>query len=209
MRARLAVAVSGLRCELREVVLRDKPPELLAASPKGTVPVLIDRDGKVLQESLDIMLWALRQHDPEQWLAPGQGSLEAMLELIGSFDGDFKFHLDRYKYANRHAGTAAVDHRRQCAEHLELLDARLCASDFLFGNHAALADMAIVPFVRQFAHTDKTWFQQQAWPRLQSWLSALVHGDLYGRIMEKYSKWQSGSAGVEFPGRVINRTDSP
>lgn len=190
MRARLALAVSGQHCELREVALRDKPPELLAASPKGTVPVLIDSDGQVLEESLDIMLWALRQRDPEHWLAPGQGSLEAMLELIASFDSDFKFHLDRYKYANRHAGATAVDHRSLCAGRLELLDARLCASQFLFGSHAALADMAIVPFVRQFAHTDKTWFQQQAWPQLQRWLSDLVDGDLYGRIMEKYPKWQ-------------------
>lgn len=199
MRARLALTVSGLQCELREVVLRDKPPELLAASPKGTVPVLIDLDGQVLEESLDIMLWALRQHDPELWLAPEQGSLEAMHELIASFDGDFKFHLDRYKYADRHKGAAAIDHLRHCAGHLEILNTRLCDSRFLFGSHVTLADMAIVPFIRQFAHTDKAWFHQQAWPQLQSWLSTLVDGDIYHRIMQKYPIWVPGGAGVDFP----------
>src|SRR4051812_31105758 len=113
MRARLAIAASGQRCELREVVLRDKPAEMLAASPKGTVPVLIDTDGRVLEESLDIMRWALGRSDPQAWLEPPSGSLEDMLELIARCDGDFKFHLDRYKYARRYQGADAGEHRQQ------------------------------------------------------------------------------------------------
>lgn len=204
MRARLALASSGLHCELREVLLRDKPPELLAASPKGTVPVLIDGNGKVLDESLDIMLWALRQHDPQRWLAPEAGSLESMRELIASFDGDFKFNLDRYKYADRHAGTSMLEHRSNCAGHLEQLNVRLGVSRFLFGNHAALADMAIVAFIRQFAQTDHAWFQRQAWAPLQDWLANLLDGELYARIMAKYPRWVSGNPGVEFPEPAVS-----
>lgn len=199
MRARLALMASGQRCELREVVLRDKPPALLEASAKGTVPVLVTPDGRVLEESLDIMLWALELHDPEQWLAPEHGSLAAMLQLIAQCDGVFKFHLNRYKYPARYPGADAPIHRAAGALFLEKLEQDLRSGSYLFGQHAALADMAIAPFVRQFAQVESDWFGAQPWPRLKAWLAALVESRLYDAIMQKYPQWQPGTAGVIFP----------
>ncbi|GBG15627.1 glutathione S-transferase [Novimethylophilus kurashikiensis] len=198
MRARLALLVSGQRCELREVVLRDKPQAMLDASPKGTVPVLILTDGQVLDESLDIMLWALRQYDPEQWLSPQQGSLEAMLALIAQCDGEFKFHLDRYKYPERYDNVDALEHREAAQGFLLGLEARLGEAAYLFGEHPALADMAIAPFVRQFSQTDLDWFSAQPWPRLRDWLSGIVGAGMFERVMEKYSQWVPGTDGVVF-----------
>ena len=213
MRARLALAASGQACELREVVLADKPQAMLAVSPKGTVPVLIDVDGRVLEESLDIMLWALRRHDPGHWLMPEQGSLEVMLDLIGRFDDGFKYHLDRYKYPGRFTATdpSADDastpahrastpaHRAAGAAYLSDIETRLALSPWLFGGHTALADMAIAPFVRQFAHTDKTWFDAQPWPRLQAWLAAIPDLEHYRRAMVRHPQWRPGEARILFP----------
>jgi len=193
MRARLALAVSKQPCELREVVLKNKPAEMLAASPKGTVPVLVLPGGEVLEESLDIMRWALARNDPAQWLSPPAGSLDNMLALIAGNDGDFKRHLDRYKYPNRYpqesesdAAGFALKHRSEAARWLAQLDARL-ADGWLMGTRASLADVAILPFVRQFAHTDADWFAAQPWPRLQSWLAAFEASDLFERVMIKYA----------------------
>ncbi|MBE9186231.1 glutathione S-transferase [Microcoleus sp. LEGE 07076] len=198
MRARLALMVSNRVCELREVVLRDKPQEMLDVSPKGTVPILIDVDGRVLDESIDIMLWALRQHDPEKWLIPEQGSVAEMLALIAEFDGGFKYHLDRYKYPERYAGVDAGVHRYEGALFLKKLNAKLNATKYLYGNNVALADRAIAPFVRQFAGTDQDWFNQQPWQPLQVWLTAFADSEIYVSVMQKYPKWESGSAGVVF-----------
>jgi glutathione S-transferase len=206
MRARLALAASGQRCELREVVLRDKPAELLAASPKGTVPVLI-ADGRVLDESLDIMRWALALNDPQHWLAPEKGALADMLALIARFDSNetgFKFHLDRYKYAARYTddagrGIDAESHRAAATAFLLDLEALLTATPFLFGTRPALADMAIAPFVRQFTTADPAWFEAQPWPRLRSWLAALLDSTLWNGVMQKYPPWRAGASGVPFP----------
>ena len=199
MRARLALLASGQRCELREVVLRDKPQAMLDASPKGTVPVLITREGQVLEESLDIMLWALQRHDPGLWLTPQQGSLEDMLALIAQCDGEFKFHLDRYKYPERYTDADAQAHRTAATGFLQHLNAQLSATPYLFGSHPTLADMALAPFVRQFAQTDPDWFGTQPWPQLQAWLSAIVESAMFERIMQKYPPWSPGTAGVVFP----------
>lgn len=199
MRARLAIAASDQVCELREVLLRDKPAALLNASSKATVPVLVDLDGHVIDQSLDIMLWALRRNDPEAWLAPSIGDLEDMLALIAQCDGEFKAHLDRYKYPQRYGEPNADEHRGCAADWLVRLDIRLKSSPFLFGEHAALADMAIAPFVRQFAHTDSAWFQAQPWPNLGSWLSAWLDSVLFARVMQKYPPWPPGTTGVRFP----------
>jgi glutathione S-transferase len=199
MRARLALVMSGMVCELREVVLRDKPRELLEVSPKGTVPVLIDRNGRVFDESIDIMFWALLQHDPEKWLMPEQGSVAQMLELVDKCDRGFKYHLDRYKYPNRYENTEAIVHRAEGYLYLEMLNARLREMRYLFGNRVALADMAIGPFVRQFAHADLGWFNEQPLPHLQAWLTEFVDSEIYSRIMQKYPKWESGNECVVFP----------
>ena len=204
MRARLAIAVSGLTVELREVDLKDKPAEMLRASPKGSVPVLVDVDGRVLEESLDIMLWALQQHDPARWLVPETGCLENMLALIAQCDGDFKHDLDRYKYPGRYAGVDAqthLIHRTAGAVFLAQLDARLNQPPYLFGQHAALADMAIAPFVRQFAQTDLDWFHQQPWPALRVWVASIINSPSFASIMTKYAKWAPGDDPVCFPAR--------
>lgn len=206
MRARMALAISGQRCELREIVLRNKPPEMLAASPKATVPVLVLPDGSVIEQSLDIMRWALQQHDPEGWLPADSASLEAQQALIATNDGAFKRDLDRYKYPNRYAGEHADDgkafvesHRSSAARRLMTLEALLSRHDWLHGPTASLVDMAILPFVRQFAHTDAAWFAAQPWPHLVRWLAGWESGALFARVMEKYPPWQAGQARVEFP----------
>jgi UPF0176 protein len=193
MRARMALSVSGLVYEIREVVLRDKPQELLQASAKGTVPVLIDINGRVIDESLEIMVWALSQHDPEQWLAPEQGSMAQMQALIAECDQQFKYHLDRYKYAERYEHIDALAHRTEAALFLAKLNDRLQQTDYLFGNHMALADMAIIPFVRQFALADPSWFEAQPWSKLQAWLARWVDSERYAQIMAKYPQWISGA----------------
>ena len=194
MRARLALATSGLSYELREVALRSKPPDLLAASPKGTVPVLVLPDGAVIDESLDVMLWALRQYDPDGWLA---GDVDGMLVLIAENDGDFKRHLDRYKYPNRYASehtdnaqAFAALHRAAGAAWLVSLQDRLHEKNWLFGDCASLADMAVLPFVRQFAHTDAAWFAAQPWPQLAPWLARFEASTLYAGVMDKHIAWQ-------------------
>jgi glutathione S-transferase len=203
MRARLALAASGEAYELREVVLRDKPAELLAASPKGTVPVLVLPEGTVIDQSLDVMLWALRRQDPENWLLPPRGVLEDMLALVAGNDGDFKRDLDRYKYPHRYAEESAGDvqafalrHRAQGAAWLAKLDSML-DEGWLFGACASLADMALLPFVRQFAHTDAAWFAGQPWPRLQAWLAGFETGARFQGVMEKHAPWQSTGASVQ------------
>lgn len=200
MRARLALAISNRNCELREVVLRDKPPEMLAVSPKGTVPVLIDIGGQIIDESIDIMLWALQQNDPEQWLTPDpRSSVAEMLELIDRFDRKFKYHLDRYKYPDRYPGVDAKFHRDEGAVYLEKLNAQLSATKYLYGDRTSLADMAIAPFVRQFAQTDLNWFNEQPLLHLKTWLARFTDSAIYRSIMYKYPKWESGNLGVMFP----------
>ena len=199
MRARFALLASGQRCELREVVLRDKPAELLAASPKGTVPVLVDVEGTVIDQSLDIMHWALARQDPEQWLQPDRGTHADMLALIAQCDGDFKQQLDRYKYPNRFEGADAAAHRLLGAQFLDELNERLQGSTHLFGERPALADMAIAPFVRQFAQTDAGWFALQPWSALQRWLDRLTGGLLWTQATQKYPQWKAGEPGVAFP----------
>lgn len=201
MRARLALASSGVSVSLREVVLRDKPPEMLVASPKGTVPVLVPDEGEVVEESLDVMHWALAQNDPEGWL---QTDAEERNALIATNDGPFKHHLDRYKYANRHEGAVAGTHRDAAAMHLHELDARLAKSPlteppWLCGTRATIADYALLPFVRQFANTDRAWFDAQAWPYLTVWLETFLASPRFQAVMKKYPRWQAGDAELLFP----------
>ncbi len=198
MRARLAVLSSGTAVELREIVLRDKAPEFLAVSPSATVPCLVTGEGDVIDESLDIMLWALRRHDPEGWLAPEAASMEDMLALIAEIDGPFKRHLDRYKYDNRYPDTDREQERAAAAGYLTGLNDRLIRTPWLFGTRASLADYAVLPFVRQFANTDRAWFEAQAWPHLLHRLQAFETSDRFAAIMTKYEKWQSGVELMQF-----------
>lgn len=196
MRARMGVLASGIAVELREVVLRDKPAEMLAASPKGTVPVLVLPDGGVIDESLDIMRWALEQSDPRGWLSRDDAA------AIARNDGSFKHHLDRYKYPGRH-GSVPAEHRAAGLEILVDMDARLAAGGKvgdrqLCGDAPGIADIATFPFVRQFAATDQTWFDAQPLPHLQRWLADHVGSDLFARVMLRLSPWKPGDEAVVF-----------
>lgn len=187
MRARLALLVSGIEYEHREVVLRDKPAALLAASPKGTVPVLVLPNGEVIDQSLDIMLWALRQNDPYNWL---ENEVQA-LALIAQCDGDFKFHLDRYKYPNRYDGTNAVDHRAKAAEFAAQVNQNLLQNNYTFDSISGIYYVGCMSFLRQFANTDKTWFAAQPWPALQASLVCFEACSEFKTIMQTHPQWSS------------------
>ena len=197
MRARLALLASGIAVEHREVVLKNKPAHLLALSPKGTVPVLWLPDaqgavaGQVLDQSLDIMLWALRQHDLRGWLPTSDAGMTDALALIAHNDGPFKRQLDRYKYPNRSGLDSGAADRDEAALWLQALEARLRAQVFLAGQQFGLTDAALAPFVRQYAHTDPGWFAAQAWPALASWLAAFEASELFAAIMHKHAPWQT------------------
>lgn len=199
MRARMAVAASQQPCELREVVLAHKPAELLQASPKGTVPVLVLADGTVIDQSLDIMLWALQARDPQHWLPNTQATWDHTRAWIAENDGPFKQALDRYKYPHRYALPDGLVHRAEGSEFLQALDAVLRTQAYLAGPQFGLADAALAPFVRQFAHTDALWFSQQPWPGLQKWLEQFEQSPTFLRVMDKMPAWESGQAAVTFP----------
>ncbi len=191
MRARLALDCAGAPCVLREVDLKAKPAEMLAASPKGTVPVLVLPDGTVIEQSLDIMLWVLKRNDPNGWLTPDTGDLADMLLLIGEADGPFKDHLDRFKYHVRYDGVDREAEWRGAVTFLEQLEGRL-AGGALFGSRSSLADMAIFPFVRQLANSDRARFDALPLARLQRWLDGHVSTERFQRIMHKRPAWQRG-----------------
>jgi glutathione S-transferase len=192
MRARLALLVSGTVCEIREVKLSAKPAELVAASPKATVPVLVLSDGAVIDQSLDIMRWALGQGDPEGWLDRADDA------LIAANDGPFKHHLDRYKYPDRHQAEREV-HRAAGLEVLAVLEERLATAPFLGGDARGLTDMALFPFVRQFAETDRNWFDAQPLPHLQDWLARQIGSALFEGVMVRLAPWQPGDPPISFP----------
>ena len=192
MRARLAIWCVGLRCELREVVLRDKPPSLIEYSPKATVPVLVLEDGEVIDESLDIMFWALKHEDPAGWLTPEHGNIEDMRAIIHRNDTEFKDHLDHYKYPNRYDDVDPLYHRNEAEKVLQDLNERIAAHGYLFGSTPSLADYAIGPFVRQFANTNREWFDQTEWRALKEWLDWFIHQPLFLNIMRKYPQWHTG-----------------
>ncbi len=199
MRARMAVAVSQQACELREVVLTHKPDALLEASPKGTVPVLVLANGTVIDQSLDIMLWALQAHDPEHWLPTTEAAWERARAWITHNDGPFKHALDRYKYPHRYALPHGLEHRALGAVFLHALNTSLTTQAYLAGPRLGLADAALAPFVRQFAHTDAPWFAQQNWPALQTWLAQFEQSPTYLRTMDKVPPWAPGQAIRFFP----------
>jgi len=194
MRARLAISVAGVECELREIVLRDKHPLFLHASPKGTVPVVVD-GARVIEESYDVMHWALAQSDPEGWLDQPAGASA----LIKTIDGPFKTALDRYKYASRFEDVDASAERESGAVFLRQLDQMLDRQDWLYGNAPKLADYAILPFVRQFAHVDLDWFSAQPLANLIRWLETFKASERFLSVMKKYKRWKEGDDLTLFP----------
>ena len=192
MRGRMGLYTAGLNPEVREIVLRDKPEHMLEISPKGTVPVLWLPDGSVVDESLDVMLFALEHKDPRNWLK----NKEQAIDLISENDGSFKQALDRYKYPNRYEdedGFVDTNWRAEGEKFLQKLEDRLTENAFLFGDTPELADHAIFPFIRQFRMPDTEWFDNEApYPHLRTWLNTMIESDLFKAIMPKLKPWQPG-----------------
>jgi glutathione S-transferase len=199
MRARLALQYSGVKVELREILLKDKPDEMLRLTKKATVPILELVDGRVIDESWDIMIWAIRHNDPELWLGADQSNLFKSEVLIEMNDYSFKTDLDHYKYADRYPQYPAEYYRSQGEEFLQGLEQTLSQSKYLLGESLSVADIGIFPFIRQFAFVDKAWFDQAPYPRLQSWLQELLESSLFESIMRKLPVWKQGDQPVIFP----------
>lgn len=200
MRARLALAfcLPANSVELREVVLKDKPKGMLEISPKGTVPVLQLNDGKIIGESLDIMHFALVQSTSQlNYLYPDDLKTK-INELIEINDGEFKWALDRYKYSDRYEESEEY-YRDKGQVFLKRLNDLLQKNNYLLGDDVSLADLAIFPFVRQFAHVDSEWFEQCEYECLKNWLDTWLRSPLFMSIMNKYNQWQPDSKPVYFP----------
>ncbi len=204
----MAIAYAGVNVELREISLRNKPEALLAASPKGTVPVLLLPGQSVMDESLDVMLWSVRQQDPDGWVGP-DGSIGAEArELIDMNDSQFKVFLDRYKYSVRFPEHPLEYYRAGAEQFLGFLESRLFGSPFLMGNRISLADVAIFPFVRQFSKVDLSWFQSSSYTALNAWLGKFEQGELFKSVMKKYELWTDGEDGAPF-GHHANQESIP
>ena len=199
MRARMAIFSSGQVCALREVVLRSKPVEMIAVSPKGTVPVMVLPDERVIEESLEIMRWALGRNDPQGWLAPLNYERDDIDALIAENDGPFKDNLDRYKYPTRYEISDPVPYRIEGLAFLKKLNARLLKTLYLCGNDFSFSDAAISPFIRQFANNDREWFNALDLPGIQNWLESILRSDQFLGVMEKYPAWESGMDEPAFP----------
>ncbi len=194
IRARLAIQSAGIEVELREILLRDKASEFLDASPSATVPCLAS-DAETIDESRDIMLWALKKNDPECWLdMPDEGH-----DIVDQIEGPFKTALDRYKYSTRYDDADKLDEREKASEYLFDLNGRLQNQPWLFGGDLTFADMATLPFVRQFANTDREWFDSQDWTDLSAWLESFLASDRLKAIMTKYPVWKHGDPVTLFP----------
>lgn len=196
MRARLGLLFAELPVELREIVLKNKPAQMLEISPKGTVPVLQLVDGTVIAESVEIMRWALEQQDP-QGLLVACVSLQAKA-LIEQNDNDFKLWLNRYKYADRHPEMTQIEYRQQGEVFLQLLESLLTKNAYLLGSSPSIADIGIMPFVRQFAHVDRQVFYSLPYPKLQLWLQHWLQHPLFVQAMTKFQPWQEGDDVVIF-----------
>ena len=196
MRARMAIHISDQRCELREVLLRDKPPSMLQYSAKGTVPVLILQDGKVIDESIDVIDWALNLNDPDDWQR--SKDKEKTKELIKINDGEFKYHLDRYKYSKRYDNEDPEFHRKKCLKFIESINNELNNSEYIFDDNISYADIVLLPFIRQFRIADMEWFDSLPYDNLKKWLSSFLDSSLLHSIMKKYDLWKEGDKSIVF-----------
>ncbi|MGB2139247.1 MAG: glutathione S-transferase [Psychrobacter sp.] len=197
MRARLALLFAELPVELREIVLKNKPSQMLAISPKGTVPVLQLPEGRVIEESREIMIWALEQNDK-------QGLLDAKLikqanDLLDKNDHEFKHWLDHYKYADRYPEMSQAEYQERGEVFLQSLETLLNKNAYLLGDSISIADIGIMPFVRQFAHVDRDVFYGLPYPKLQSWLQDWLEHPLFKQAMTKFDPWQEGDEVIIFP----------
>ncbi len=193
----MALAYAGLKYEHREVALQRKPEELLQASPKGTVPVLVLADGGVLDESLDIMAWALMANDPAGWRVEDRALLQRMDQWVAATEAKFKPHLDAYKYSSHLAPENWLPHRQAAQEFLAALAAELGTSAYFWRSTMGYTDVAILPFVRQFANVDLAWFRTLEHPALIAWMERMLQHPLFTQVMHKYPEWSTDAG--KFP----------
>ncbi|TYK65983.1 glutathione S-transferase [Colwellia echini] len=209
MRGRLAIYKSKQPVLLRDLVLSNKPAEMLAASPKGTVPVVVLPDGLVIEESLDVMLWALQRSDPNDLLHHNLGTvdntlsvsyLEEMLMLIDEFDTDFKRALEAYKCAKRYQEANVDECRAICEKYITRLELKLTDHEFLMSNQESLLDIALMPFIRQFARVERQWYLQSPYPKVRQWLNNYLQSPVFTKVMAKHPLWIDNHEVVLFGG---------
>lgn len=195
----MAIAYSCISIEIREVLLSDKPSSMLEYSPKASVPVLVLSNGQVIDESLDIIMWALAQYDPDKWMPNIELLENYALPLISENDNEFKNALDLYKYSSRHPDHDQVYYRQQGEIFLQKLEDKLQQHKFLLNENISLVDVAIMPFIRQFALVDLPWFESSRYQSLLFWLKGFMDAAVFLSVMQKYPQWQEGEAGIICP----------
>ena len=201
MRARLAIFKANQTVLLRDLVLSHKPAEMIAVSPKGTVPVLVLADETVIEESLDIMLWALRETDPNDLLhSQRECALSTMLSLINLFDTNFKSCLEQYKCAKRYQEDNVTQCRASCELYIQQLEQRLTEHTFLMSDKESLADIALIPFIRQFARIERQWYLQSPYPMVRQWLNRYLQSPTFTKVMAKHPLWVDEPRAVLFGG---------
>ena len=190
MRARLGILLANQQVLIREIVTKDKPEELLECSPKGTVPVLVLPDGKVIEQSLDVMMWALQQNDPQDLLRSSNPSLsEQIHQLIQHNDNEFIGHLEKYRASVRYRNDDIEQRRNLCEVFITELEGKLAQHDYSFGDSPSLADFAVMPFVSQFVRVEKKWFLQSEYQNVGRWLRSHIESKLYTQVMKQYPLW--------------------
>jgi len=203
MRARMAIYKAQYPVFLRDLVLSNKPAEMIAASPKGTVPVIVLANAEVIEESLDVMLWALKENDPQDLMhssaADEVNIAQEMLALINHFDVGFKSALEQYKCAKRYKEANIVECREACLSFIDDLEQRLVKHDFLMSNNESLVDIALMPFIRQFAKVERQWYLQSPYPKLQAWLNHYLQSTMFSKVMSKHPLWLDSKQQVIFP----------
>ena len=199
IRARLAIYYSTIKCQIREISLKNKPPEFISASPKATVPVLLIEDLSVIEESLDIVKWILAQSDPSKLLIPLHDKNEDVDYLISLFDNKFKFHLDRYKYSSRYDVTQRQKHRDSASEILKLIDDKITESGFIYGNKVSVYELCILPLVRQFMIADPRWFEDDfKLEKVKKSLQDFIVSHAFKVTMKKYDEWIIDKSKIQY-----------
>lgn len=200
MRARIAIYKSKQPVLLRDLVLSDKPTEMLSVSPKGTVPVVVTPTGTIIEESFEVMLWALTQGDPDDLLFADDDTLDSMLALIYTFDSEFKRCLENYKCAKRYSESNIVECRQACEKYIVKLEELLSQHRFLMADRESLADIAILPFIRQFARVERQWYLHAPYPHLRTWLNRYLQSKMFSKVMTKHPLWLENREDILFCG---------
>jgi len=203
MRARIAIFKAQQTVLLRDLVLTDKPLAMLQASPKGTVPVIVLANGTVIEESLDIMLWALQETDPSDLLHANhldKSSISDMHCVIKDFDHGFKRCLEQYKCAKRYQEPSLIEFRQACEVYIQQLELRLAQQRFLISNQESLADIALLPYIRQFARIERQWYLESPYPYVRRWLNHYLQSPMFTKVMAKYPLWLTNYDEVLFGG---------